>query len=71
MDAGKLNDEAYRIILRNSRYPDLLKGDSRALMAAARRAQERLLEMFERFGKDTMLAAIEQDQADTARLVRD
>ncbi len=71
IDAGRLNDEAYRIILRNSRYPDLLEGDSRALMAAASRAQERLLEMFHRFGKDTMLAAIEQDQADTARLVRD
>ena len=71
IDGGKLNDEAYRIILRNSRYPDLLEGDSRALMSAARRAQERLLEMFDRYGKDTMLAAIDQDQADTARLVRE
>ena len=71
VDAGKLNDEAYRIILRNSRYPDLLEGDSKALMAAAQRAQERLLEMFDRYGKDTMLAAIEQDQADTGRLVRE
>ena len=71
VNQGNLNDEAYRIILRNSRYPDLLEGDSRALMAAAQRAQERLLEMFDRFGKATMLAAIEQDQADTARLVRD
>ena len=71
IDAGRLNDEAYRIILRNSRYPDLLEGDSRALMSAAGRAQERLLEMFERFGRDTMLAAIAEDQADTGRLVRD
>ena len=71
IDAGRLNDEAYRIILRNSRYPDLLEGDSRALMSAASRAQERLLEMFDRFGKETMLAAIDDDQADTARLVRD
>ena len=71
IDAGTLNDEAYRIILRNSRYPDLLEGDSRALMSAANRAQERLLEMFDRFGKETMLSAIEDDQADTARLVRE
>ena len=71
IDAGQLNDEAYRIILRNSRYPDLLEGDSRALMSAAGRAQERLLEMFDRFGKETMLAAIDDDQADTARLVRE
>ena len=71
IDAGNLNQEAYRIILRNSRYPDLLEGDSRALMSAANRAQERLLEMFERYGRDTMLAAIAEDQADTGRLVRD
>ena len=71
IDAGRLNEEAYRIILRNSRYPDLLEGDSRALMSAASRAQERLLEMFERYGRDTMIAAIGEDQADTGRLVRD
>jgi len=71
VDKGKLNDEAYRIILRNSRYPDLLEGDTRALMAAANRAQERLLEMFARFGKDTTLASLDADQADTAAMVRE
>ena len=71
IDRGRLNSEAYRIILRNSRYPDLLEGDSRALMAAAQRAQERLLEMFDRFGHQTLLTAIEQDQRDTAAMVRE
>ena len=71
VDQGKLNDEAYRIILRNSRYPDLLEGDTRALMAAANRAQERLLEMFARFGKETTLASLDADQADTAKMVRE
>ena len=72
IDAGRLNDEAYRIILRNSRYPDLLEGDSRALMAAAGRAQERLLEMFDRFRHSKPCwTPSPSDQADTARLVRD
>ena len=71
VDQGKLNDEAYRVILRNSRYPDLLEGDTRALMAAANRAQERLLEIFGRFGKETTLAALEADHADTAAMVRE
>ncbi|MCH7606772.1 MAG: hydantoinase B/oxoprolinase family protein, partial [Chloroflexi bacterium] len=71
INQGRLNDEAYRIILRNSRYPDLLEGDSKALMAAAERARERVLEMFDRFGKLTMQAAIRQDQDDTASMVRD
>ncbi len=70
VDQGKLNNEAYRIILRNSRYPDLLEGDSRALMAAAKRAEERVLEIFRRFGMETTLAAIRQDQEETADFIR-
>ena len=70
VDRGMLNDEAYRIILRNSRYPDLLEGDSRALMSAAQRAEERVLEIFRRFGKDTTLAAIRRDQRETSEFVR-
>ncbi len=70
IERGKLNDEAYRIILRNSRYPDLLEGDTRALMSAAQRAEERVLEIFARFGKATTLAAIGQDQRETSEFVR-
>ena len=70
IERGKLNDEAYRIILRNSRYPDLLEGDTRALMSAAQRAEERVLEIFARFGKATTLAAIRQDQRETSEFVR-
>ena len=70
VDRSKLNDEAYRIILRNSRYPDLLEGDTRALMSAAQRAEERVLEIFNRFGKETTLSAIHQDQVETAEFIR-
>ena len=70
VDRSKLNDEAYRIILRNSRYPDLLEGDTRALMSAAQRAEERVLEIFNRFGKETTLSAIQQDQVETAEFIR-
>ncbi len=70
VNQGELNGEAYRIILRNSRYPDLLEGDSRALMAAAQRAEERVLEIFRRFGKETTLAALRLDQEETAKFIR-
>ncbi len=70
VDQGRLNDEAYRIILRNSRYPDLLEGDTRALMAATLRAEERLLEIFRRFGRETTLASIILDQQETADFIR-
>jgi len=70
VDQGKVNDEAYRIIVRNSRYPDLLEGDSQALMSAAQRAEERVVEMFTRFGKETTLAAIREDQRETGEFIR-
>ena len=70
IDNGTLNEEAYRIILRNSRYPDLLEGDSNSLMAATVRAQERLTEMFDQFGHQTLLEAIEQEKRATAAMIR-
>lgn len=56
---GKVNDEAMRIILRNSRFPDILRGDIRALLAGCRLGEQRLKEIFVRFGKETVLKAWE------------
>jgi N-methylhydantoinase B len=56
---GELNEEAYRIFLRNSRLPDMLEGDTKAMMASCRLAENRLLELFTRYGRDTVLEAFE------------
>lgn len=60
VEQGKLNDELYRTILRNSRFPDMLEGDTRAMMAATRIGQSRLAELFERYGGDVTEAAFEE-----------
>ncbi len=57
VERGRLNDDLYRTILRNSRYPDMLEGDTRAMMAASRLGQTRLLELFERYGAEEVEAA--------------
>jgi N-methylhydantoinase B len=54
---GVLNDEVFRIFLRNSRFPDILRGDIRAVLAGCRLGERRTLELFERFGADTVLEA--------------
>ena len=36
---GQLNEEAYRIFLRNSRLPQMVEGDTRAMMASCRLAE--------------------------------
>jgi N-methylhydantoinase B len=56
---GQLNEEAYRIFLRNSRLPDMVEGDTRAMMASCRLAEARLVELFTRYGTDTVLAAFD------------
>jgi len=57
---GVLNDEVFRIFARNSRFPDILKGDLRAILASCRLGKQRLEDIFVRFGTDTTLAAFEQ-----------
>ena len=70
MQEGRLNEEAYRIFLRNSRLPDLVEGDTRAMMASCRLAEGRLAELFERYGGPTVLAAFEAGIAQTAERAR-
>jgi N-methylhydantoinase B len=51
---GRLNDEAFRIFLRNSRFPDILRGDIRAVLAGCRLGERRVQELFLRFGAETV-----------------
>ena len=68
---GQLNEEAYRIFLRNSRLPDLVEGDTRAMMASCRLAETRLGELFGRYGVETVLAAFDECIAQTAARARE
>ena len=43
---GVLNDEVWRLLARNSRFPDILKGDLRAIMASCRLGKQRFEEIF-------------------------
>jgi N-methylhydantoinase B len=69
-DRGTFNDEAYRLILRNSRFPDLLRGDTRAMIAACTLGQRRLHELGQRFGIDTLTAGCQAICDQSERAVR-
>ena len=60
MRKGELNREAYAVILNNSRFPEMLEGDTRALMAACRLAEDRLQELMDRYGQSQVLEAFDQ-----------
>jgi N-methylhydantoinase B len=68
---GQLNEEAYRIFLRNSRLPDLVEGDTRAMMASCHLAETRIAELFTRYGAATVLAAFDEGIAQTGARARE
>ncbi|MBI3966675.1 MAG: hydantoinase B/oxoprolinase family protein [Chloroflexi bacterium] len=70
VDQGTLNDDLYRTVLRNSRFPEILEGDSRAMMAATRLGHSRMLDLFQRFGLEMVERAFEEQHAQSERAVR-
>ncbi len=60
MRAGELVDEAVELVLANVRTPELRRGDLRAQLAANRLGAERLRELIDRRGRETVLAAFEE-----------
>jgi N-methylhydantoinase B len=69
-DRGTFNDEAYRLILRNSRFPDLLRGDTKAMIAACNLGQRRLHELAQRFGSERLQAGFTAIFGQAERAVR-
>ena len=57
--AGRLNEDALRIILNQVRVPDWNRADLNGLVAACRTASRRVQEMCTRFGTATYLAALD------------
>ena len=53
------NVDLIRVIVRNSRLPDSLRGDLDAEVAACRMGAERIADVFQRYGRDTVEAAFE------------
>ncbi|MSQ51848.1 MAG: hydantoinase B/oxoprolinase family protein [Betaproteobacteria bacterium] len=64
---GVVDETMYRVISDNIRHPESSLGDMKSQMAACRLALRRLDELFGRYGKTTVLAAIQQifDETET------
>src|SRR6185437_15886002 len=68
--AGKLDDTLYRVLKDNIRFPESSLGDMKSQMAACRLAARRMDELFDKYGKDTILNAIAQIFDETERKCR-
>jgi N-methylhydantoinase B len=57
-EEGRLNETLYRVIKDNIRFPESSLGDMKSQMAACRLAARRMDGLFDKYGRDTILAAI-------------
>ena len=71
VEAGKMVDPIYRIILANSRVPKMIAGDLNAEIVGVRTGVRALLEVVARHGKDEFGRAVEQMFDHGERVVRD
>lgn len=69
--AGTLNSDLYDVLLRNSRFPDDLRGDIDAFVGANEIIRRRVVELCERFGGDEVEAAFYEIIDRCAEVVRD
>jgi N-methylhydantoinase B len=67
---GVLNTDLFETFVRNSRFPQHARGDTRALTAAVRLGEKRLGELFARFGTETLLGAVEAMIDQSSRVFR-
>lgn len=69
-ERGKLNEAAFKIIVRNSRLSDHLAGDLDAEIGAAKLGSRRVVALAERYGVETLEAAFDQILINTANIFR-
>jgi N-methylhydantoinase B len=70
-EKGRLNQGVYDIILRNSRFPEDLRGDIDAFIGANEIIKRRVKELCERFGADHVEAAFYEIMDRCAEVVRE
>ena len=67
---GKPNDDVFRLIRANTRVPDPVLGDIRAMVAAVRKGSQRFVDVIATYGLDVTLGALEELLAQGERLAR-
>lgn len=70
MKEGKPNEDVFRLIRANTRVPDPVLGDIRAMIAGVRKASQRLFEIIESYGLEVTLGSIREMLDQGERMAR-
>lgn len=68
---GKFRDDIYKIVLRNTRFPDTMRGDLDAFIGACRLIERQVKQLCDRLGADIVEAAMYKLMDRCAEAVRD
>lgn len=68
--AGEPQEDIFRILRHNIRQPENTFGDLRAQIAACRLGERRLLDLLDRYGRETVFACIRESWDHAERIVR-
>ena len=70
-EEGKLNDGVLKLLLSNMRLPEERHGDLNASLGACRVAEERILRLLAKYGRDTVFECIAQNLDRSEQRMRD
>jgi N-methylhydantoinase B len=70
VDKGQMREDILEFILSNNRLPDMMRREIRALIGSTGIAERRLIELLDKYGKETVLASVEEMMNRTEKAVR-
>ena len=70
MERGQMRDDVVELILSNNRLPDMMRREIQSLMGSTSVAEQRLIELLDKYGKKTVFACIDEMIRRTEKAVR-
>ena len=70
MERGQMREDVLELILSNNRMPDMMRREVQSLMGSTSVAERRLVELLDKYGKETVFASIEEMIKRTEKAVR-
>jgi N-methylhydantoinase B len=70
VERGRMREDMLELILSNNRLPEMMRRETRSLIGSTSVAERRLLELLEKYGKETVFASIDEMIIRTEKAVR-
>lgn len=70
VERGEVREDVLNLLLANNRLPDMMRREIRSLVGATTVAEKRAIELFARYGRDTIFACVDEMIRRTEKAVR-